>query len=180
MRMQINKITSIEQIPSCFLNSPIEELIKYQNLGAEMKRFDTAQILVGMCMDNRKQLRIPENFAYIIRTGGGSLRHNEFKVSYAIAIGGVKYIALIAHNNCGMVGLASKKQQFIEGLCTMANWDRQRAEEHFMNYAPIFEIDNEIDFAFNEAKRLSDKYPGITVVPMLYTLEDNMLSLINV
>lgn len=176
--MQIKKITNIEQIPACYQGTPIEKLIKYQNLGADFDRFEDAQMLIGMCMDNRKQLRLPENFAYILRTGGGNLRYTEFKVSYAIAIGKVKYIALISHNHCGMVSLVSKREEFIKGLCDNAGWTRERAEEHFMNYAPIFEIDNEIEFAIKEAKRLSDKYHGITVVPMLYTLEDNMLSLI--
>ncbi len=176
--MQLIKITEESQIPLNYENTPVWELIAYQNLGVEFKTYNSAQLLIGMCMDNRKQLRIPENFAYIIRTGGANLRYSEFKVSYAIAIGGVKYIVLIAHNNCGMVNLVSKREQFIEGLCKNANWSRSRAEEHFMNYAPIFEIDNEVEFVFNESKRLAQKYPGVNAVPLLYSIEDNMLSVI--
>lgn len=176
--MQLIKITNDKQIPSIYTNTPISELISYQNLNAELKAYNSAELLIGMCMDNRKQLRIPENFAYIIRTGGANLRYSEFKVSYAIAIGGVKYIALIAHDNCGMVNLISKKENFIDGLCRNANWDRKRAEEHFMNYAPMFEIDNEVEFVVNESKRLSEKYLGVQVVPLLYTIEDNMLNVI--
>lgn len=176
--MIVKKIKTIEDIPNEHMNTPIYELLCYNNLGAELKTYTTAELLVGMCMDNRKQLRIPENFAYIIRTGGANLRYSEFKVSYAIAIGGVKHIALIAHNNCGMVNLISKREKFVEGLCKNANWDKQRAEEHFMNYAPMFEIDNEIEFVVNESKRLSQKYPGVKVVPLLYTIEDNMLNII--
>jgi carbonic anhydrase len=176
--VQLVKVIEENQIPRFYKDTPICELILYQNLGAEFKVYTSAQILVGMCMDNRKQLRIPENFAYIIRTGGANLRHSEFKVSYAIAIGEVKYIALIAHDNCGMVNLISKREQFIEGLCRNARWSRQRAEEHFMNYAPMFEIDNEIEFVVNESKRLSQKYPGIKVAPLLYSIEDNMLNVI--
>ncbi|KJR44208.1 hypothetical protein UF75_5415 [Desulfosporosinus sp. I2] len=47
-----------------------------------------------------------------------------------------------------------------------------------MNYAPMFEIDNEVEFVVNESKRLSEKYLGVQVVPLLYTIEDNMLSII--
>lgn len=60
-------------------------------------------------MDNRKHLHIPENFAFIIRSGGANLCYSEFIVSnaiaiaIAIAIGNVKHIALVGHNNCGMV-----------------------------------------------------------------------------
>lgn len=176
--MEIVKITNEKQIPVQYVNTPIGELIKYHNLSKHFKEYKEAQLLIGMCMDNRKYLRIPENFAYIIRTGGANLRFCEFKASYAIAIGGVKYIALIAHDKCGMVNLMGKREDFIEGLCKNAGWDKSRAEEHFMNYAPMFEIDNEIEFVVNEAKRLQDKYPLVTVVPLFYSLKDNMLNVI--
>lgn len=176
--MKLIPITSFEQIPKEYQQTPIGKLIAYQNLGKEFEAYQSAEILVGMCMDNRKQLHIPENFAYIIRTGGANLRYSEFKVSYAIAIGGVKHVVLIAHDHCGMVNLMSKREQFIEGLIDNAGWDRARAEEHFLNYAPMFEIDNEASFVVEEAQRLSQKYPYIEFVPLYYSLLDNQLSFI--
>lgn len=177
--MKIIKVTDIDQIPDNLINTPIGDLIKFQNLKKERENYEYAKLLIAMCMDNRKQLRIPENFAYIIRTGGANLRYSEFKVSYAIAIGGIKHIALIAHNKCGMVNLVSKREEFINGLVKNAGWDRARSEEHFMNYAPMFEIDNEIEFVINESKRLSSKYTGILVTPLFYNVDDNMISLID-
>nr|MBP8012314.1 carbonic anhydrase [Parabacteroides sp.] len=120
----------------------------------------------------------PDNFAFILRSGGGNLTYSEFKVSFAVAIGNVKYIAIIAHNKCGMVNLVSKKAQFIDGLVEKAGWSREKAEEHFKHYSPMFEIGNEIDFVLSEAKRLRTVYPQITVVPMYYKVEDNHLYLI--
>jgi len=177
--MHLLKIISEEQIPIVYNDTPIGELIRYQNLSAEFRACKSARLLVGMCMDNRKQLRIPENFAYIIRTGGANLRYCEFNVSYAIAISGVKYISLIAHNNCGMVNLVSQKESFIQGLCKNAGWDKHRAEEHFIKYACVFEIDNEVEFVVKEAKRIKEEYPRITVVPLFYSIEDNMISLVS-
>ena len=81
-------------------------------------------------------MRIPENFAFIIRSGGANLRYSEFKVSYAIAVGRVLHIALIGHNNCGMVNLHDRRTAFIEGLAENAGWDKARAEEHFTYFAP--------------------------------------------
>ena len=46
-------------------------------------------------------------------------------------------------------------------------WERQRAEDHFMNFAPMFEIGNEIEFVLEEAKRLRNKYPNILIAPTL-------------
>ena len=117
-------------------------------------------------------------YAYIIRSGGANLRYSAFKVSYAIAIGNIRHIAIIAHNNCGMVNLLSRKSQFINGLVENAGWDKEAAEEHFLRFAPMFEIGDEIDFAISEAKRVRSVYPGITVVPLLYRVEDNLLYLL--
>jgi carbonic anhydrase len=126
-------------------------------------------------MDNRKHLHIPDNYAFIIRAGGANLRYSEFKVSYAIAVGKVRHIALIGHNNCGMVNLSSRKAQFIDGLAENAGWDREWAEEHFMHFAPMFEIGNEVDFVLSEAKRLRLRYPKIQIAPLMYLVEDNKL-----
>lgn len=172
------RITASEDIFPEYQNTPVGLLLEYHNLDREFDTYIQAQLLVGMCMDHRKHLHIPDNFAFIIRSGGANLRYSEFKVSYAIAVGNVKYIVIIAHNNCGMVNLFARKNQFIDGLVEKAGWTRERAEEHFEHYSPVFEIENEIDFVLSEAKRLRLVYPRITVVPMYYKVEDNHLYLL--
>lgn len=177
----MNRIISIdkpEDILPEYRDTPIGRLLEYHNLDRPYEIYNTAQLLIGMCMDNRKHLHIPDNFSFIIRSGGANLRYSEFKISYAIAVGDIHHIALISHNNCGMVNLISRKDQFIEGLVKKAGWEKERAEEHYMNYAPMFEIDNEIDFVINEAARLRLRYPKIKVVPMFYRVEDNKLFLL--
>ncbi len=110
------KIENKEDIFDVYKNTPISILLEYHNLGTPYEAVTSPQMLIGMCMDNRKYLHIPNNFAYIIRSGGGTLRFSEFKVSYTIAIGGIKTIALIAHNHCGMVNLMSKGISLLMGL----------------------------------------------------------------
>ena len=156
-------------------DTPVGHLLEYHNLNRDYDLYTQAQLLIGMCMDNRKHLHIPDNFAYIIRAGGANLRYSEFKVSYAIAVGGVKSIALIGHNQCGMVNLVARRELFIKGLVENAGWEKELAEQHFMNYAPMFEIGNEIDFVLSEAKRLRMRYPKVQVAPLLYKVEDNLL-----
>ena len=172
------RITASEDIFPEYQNTPVGLLLEYHNLDREFDTYIQAQLLVGMCMDHRKHLHIPDNFAFIIRSGGANLRYSEFKVSYAIAVGNVRYIVIITHNNCGMVNLFARKNQFIDGLVEKAGWSRERAEEHFEHYSPVFEIENEIDFVLSEAKRLRLVYPRITVVPMYYKVEDNHLYLL--
>ena len=162
-----------------YKKTPIGDLFEYHNLGRSLESCENGQLLIGMCMDNRKHLRIPDNFAYVIRAGGANIRYSEFKVSYAIAIGEIQHLALIGHNKCGMVDLVSRKDQFINGLVERAGWERERAEEHFSQYAPMFEIGDEIDFVLSEAARLRANYPKITVAPLFYNVDDNRLYLIH-
>lgn len=171
-------IFSQADIPEHYRGTPIGALLEYHNLDRLHETYTSAQLLVGMCMDNRKHLRIPDNFSFIIRAGGANLRYSEFKVSYAIAVGGVQCLALIGHNHCGMVNLVARKEQFILGLTTTAGWTREDAERHFLSFAPMFEIGNEIDFTLSEVVRLRRQYPNILIAPMLYRVEDNLLYLI--
>ena len=168
-------VTTKEDILPEVRDTPVGLLLEYHNLNREYETYTQAQLLVGMCMDNRKHLHIPDNFSYIIRAGGANLRYSEFKVSYAIAVGGVKSIALIAHNQCGMVNLMARKEIFIRGLVESAGWEKDFAEQHFTQFAPMFEIGNEIDFVLSEAQRLRLRYPKIQVAPLMYKVEDNLL-----
>lgn len=175
---QLIEINSSEDILSTYQNTPISLLIEYHNLNKTFDDYAEAELLVGMCMDHRKHLHIPDNFSYIIRTGGANLRYSEFKVSYAISVGGIKHIALIGHNNCGMVNLVLKKGQFIDGLVNNGGWSKERAEEHFNNFAPMFEIGNAAEFVTLEANRLRKKYPNIVVAPLFYNVDNNKLYMI--
>ncbi len=172
---RLRAINGVEDIADEYRDTPIGQLLKYHNLSRPYETYTNAQLLIGMCMDHRKHLQIPDNFAYIIRAGGANLRYSEFKVSYAIAVGGVQHIALIGHTQCGMVNLMARRQAFIDGLVEKAGWARDFAEQHFDHFAPLFEIGNEIDFVLSEAKRLRQRYPKVQVAPLLYRIEDNRL-----
>lgn len=165
-------------IPASYRDTPIGRLLEYHNLNRPFETYAQAQLLIGMCMDNRKHLHIPDNFAFILRSGGANLRYSEFKISYAIAVGGVSAIALIGHNSCGMVNLAARRELFIEGLVERAGWSKEEAEAHFLQFSSMYEIGNETEFILSEVKRLRLRYPKAAVAPMLYKVEDNRLYLL--
>src|SRR5437016_13537076 len=121
-------INNEQDIPMEYRNNPIGLLLGYHNGFRPLDTYTNAQLLIGMCMDNRKHLHIPDNFAFIIRSGGANLRYSEFKVSYAIAVGGVRSIALIGHTQCGMVNLEARKELFVRGLVESAGWSHEAAE----------------------------------------------------
>lgn len=168
-------VTRASDIPDSYRGTPIGLFLEYHNLGRPFDNYTSARLLIGMCMDSRKHLRIPDNFAFIIRSGGANLRYSEFKVSYAIAVGGAEAIALVGHTNCGMKQLVDRREQFIAGLVERAGWTEQRAIEHFNQFAPMFEIGDEIDFILDEAERINRRYPKIAVAPMIYRMEDNLV-----
>ncbi len=172
------EIKSASDIPRKYQGTPIGLLAEYQNHLRPPDSYSSAQILVGMCMDNRKALDVPENFAYILRTGGANMRASGFKISYAIAVGGVRHIAIAGHNHCNMVNLMQRKDAFINGLVEGAGWNREKAENHFLNLVPMFEIGDEIEFVLSEVRRLRGEYPKITIAPLLYRIETNQLCFI--
>ena len=175
---KLKSILSEKDISEYLLNTPIADLLKYHNLSANFKEYERAELAIVMCMDNRKQLHIPNRFAYILRTAGARITGSEFKLSFAIGFGDIKHVALIAHTNCGMVNLTSKKDKVVQGLMENAGWTKEQAENHFSSFAPFFEIENEVDFVVSESRRLSEKYPKILFVPMIYKVEDNKLYLV--
>lgn len=164
-----------EDILPRYQGTPVGRLLMYQNLEWPLEPFESAELLVGMCMDNRKQLRLPDNFAFILRTSGANMRHNEFRASFAIGVGGVRAIALVAHTNCGMVDLVGKRERFVAGMVQNAGWDAARAAEHFDRNASVFGIDDEVGFVIAEAARLRGLYPRVLVAPLLYRVEDHRL-----
>lgn len=169
------EIRSETDIPERWRATPIGALLRYHDLRVPLPgRAEKPELLIAMCMDSRKHLRIPDNFAFILRTGGANLRLSEFRVSYAIAVGGVRAIALIGHTNCGMSGLAARRGAFVEGLAD-AGWTRAAAEEHFDRHARQHEIGPEDDFVRAEARRLRALYPKVDVAPLLYRIEDDSI-----
>jgi len=171
-------VKKLADIPPKYRGTPIGRLLEYQNLERPFKPYAKAELLIGMCMDSRKLLRIPDNFAFVLRTGGANLRYSEFKVSYAIGVGGVSHIALITHDHCGMVNLPARRGLFIKGLVKNGGWKKKDAEDHFRNFSHLFEIGNETDFVLSEAKRLRLRYPKVKVAPLFYKVQNSRLFLL--
>src|SRR5471032_284724 len=147
---QIIPVNYVSDILPEYQGTPAGLLLEYHNLGRAVGAVAAPQLLVGMCMDSRKSLRIPNDFAFVLRTAGANMRDNEFRISYAIAVGGVRTIVLIAHTDCGMARLGERREQFILGLMDAAGWDKERAVKHFEESAPKFGIRDEVDFVLRE------------------------------
>jgi carbonic anhydrase len=176
--LTIKPVLTFEDIPAEYLNTPVAELFAYQNLNEDFKKHENPGLVVVMCMDNRKQLHIPNKFAYIIRTPGARIFGFEFALSFPIAIANIHHVALIAHTECGMVHLTSKREQVVQGLINNAGWAKEDANTHFNSFAPLYEIENETRFVYEESLVLKHKYPKVNFIPLLYKVKDHRLYLI--
>lgn len=159
-------VTSEADILPAYRDTPVADLLRYQNLGAAPRAHARAEILVSTCLEGGPALRVPAGFAVTLHTGAGSLKRVPFKVSWAVGIAGVRAIAVVGHGNCGLVGLRGHREEFVERLMA-AGWERPAAEQHFDHWSDLFEIDDPAGFAAAEAARLRHRYPRLTVAPLL-------------
>ena len=161
-------------ILAAYRESPVGRLLEYHNLGRPFEP-EAPRLLIGMCMDSRKALRVPPDFAFVLRTAGANMRDNEFRISYAIAIGGVRTLVLIAHTDCGMTRVAGLHDEFVSGLVDNAGWTVADAERLYAEGVPKFGITDEVAFVMQEADRIQALYPRLVVAPLLYRVEDDLL-----
>ena len=174
----LRPIHSIEDIPTKYQNTPIGLLLEFHNLNKKPALFEDAQLLIGMCIDNRKQLNLPENFAYVLRSPGANFDQDAFAIAYAVFCLKKKNIALIGHNDCGMVQLAHKRETFLKGLEEVGNWEKGKAIEFYESNLIEYGLENEIDILIRQATEFRGLYPKVITVPMLYRVEDKKLFLI--
>lgn len=181
MRLTIVPARSPEEILPEYVGTPIEALLRYHNLGEPLPAtHGHPDLLIGMCMDHRKDLTIPNEFAYVLRSAGANFRDSSFEISYAVAIGGVSAIALLGHTDCGMVQVTKKREAFIRGLIERAGWKAETAARHFDRFAHRHEIGDAVEFTVRETRRLRRQYPTLLVAPLFYSVEDDRLAQIRV
>lgn len=165
-------------IPESLRNTPVAALLKCQNFGqVDSEISDTPDMIIGMCIDYRKSLSLPQNCAYVIRREGANMAGSEFSLALALSAG-IEYMALITHNHCVMSNPHDKREAFVTGLADKHGWAQSQAQEFFDQHAASREISDAIDFSLKEARRLERLFRGLKIVPMMFMLEDNMLYLV--
>ena len=67
-------VTQPSDIHPFFQGTAVADLLAYHNFDRIHDVYNTAPLVVGMCMDHRERLRMPKNFAYILRSPGANFR----------------------------------------------------------------------------------------------------------
>ncbi len=171
-------VNSQEEIPSFIRNTPIEELLRCQNFfEASTDRLEQVDLIVGMCIDYRKQIHLPKNCAYVIRNPGANMHSMEFSIALALSAG-ISQMALIVHNKCIMSEPYKKREDFVKTLHEVHQWTCDSAERFFDDNAGRLEIEEPVAFVLEETERLSALFPRLNVVPLLYNVDNDRLYLI--
>lgn len=171
-------ISTENDIPSILQDTPVSALLKSQNFfQVDETPSDFADLIIGMCIDYRKQLHLPKNCAYVIRSAGANMKDAEFSVALGVS-SGIEYMALITHNKCLMSDPFSRREAVLETLSKDCAWSQESASVYFDEQATDRGISDPIEFALSEAQRIHELYPKLKVVPILYCVDDDKLYLI--
>ena len=164
-------------VPAAWRDGPFGDLLSYQNMGMPHRTHEKPTLLVAACFDPRVVFRWPAGFTFSLRVPGANLALVPFGPSYAFAVKRVRHAAVIAHTDCGAMGLLGKRAEVVRGL-TDTGWDVKRAEAHFDERAPLWNLPDPGLFAIRQAKQMATDYPKITTAAFLYDLADGGLSIL--
>ncbi len=169
------EMTSPEEIPELWRNTPIEALIMAQNSGWPIHPGAEPQLLIVTCIEYRYTPPIPRMYAYMIRRASGRLVGSEFSVGFVISRG-VRHLVLVGHNDCGMVKVPEHAGAVVDAL-TEQGWNRTLSEQFVRHYTIKHKIADELGALEAEYRRLCHIFPKLIIAPLFVDLYDNKLYL---
>ncbi|MBZ0188906.1 MAG: hypothetical protein K8F91_21865, partial [Candidatus Obscuribacterales bacterium] len=95
--------------------------------------------------------------------------------SYILAKG-VRHIALVGHNDCGMTKVEEFKPKLIEALIEQG-WEPEKASACIEENAERFAMSDEIDSLRKEFLRLKKSFNKVQIVPLFASLASTRLHL---
>lgn len=177
---RLTQLMSREQLPERWKNTPIEEFIAAHNFETPIAAGVDPKLLIVSCIEYRFQPDVPPGFTYVIRSPGGRMSHlaeSEFALSYIFAKG-VRHIALVGHNDCGMTKVDAFKPNLVQALVDQG-WEQSKANDFIENNANQFRMDDEIDALQTEFLSLSSQFNNVEIAPLFVSLASTRLHLPN-
>ncbi len=173
----LTTVDSTVDIPPAWQNTPIAALIMAQNFGWPIQGSGKAELLIATCIEFRYALPVPRMYAYVIRRASGRVVGSEFSVGYTLAQG-VKYLALIGHNDCGMSKVKEKAPLVVAAFIEQG-WSKEAAEAYVQKHAARHAIDDELGALKEEYFRLRSLFPKLIIAPLFVCLHDSRLYIPN-
>lgn len=160
-------------VPERWHGTPIETLILSHNFEHVIESTGEPQLLIATCIEFRYQPKVPPSFAYVIRRASGRMVGSEFSLAYTLAKG-VRHLALVGHNDCGMTKVAEHKQAMIDALVEQG-WYPDRAEDYVSMHASRYAIKDELDSLKHEYLRLRRLFRNLEIAPLFLSLANSKM-----
>ena len=162
-------VDSPADVLEAYRGTPIEKLLLAQNLGEPYARPERPELVVATCVDPRIVLPLPEGSAFISRSAGVNLKGEKlFQIAFATAVPDIRHVAVIAHTDCAMRGLADKRRAFLDGLAAHGADDRAAAESFFDRYVEHWTVGDELEVVRADALAVRERCGDVLVAPLLY------------
>lgn len=171
----LKSIESVSDVPAEWKNTPLDSFIMAQNFGWPIQGSGKVELLISTCIEFRYALPIPRMYAYVIRRASGRVIGSEFSVGYTLAQG-VKYLALIGHNDCGMAKAHANAPLVVQALIEQG-WDHDVAQMYVDRQIKRHAITDELDALREEFIRLRKIFPKLIIAPLFVCLHDSKLYL---
>lgn len=166
-------IDSIMDVPARWHNTPLAALIMAQNFGWPIQASGKPELLIAACIEFRYALPVPRMYAYVIRRASGRVIGSEFSVGYTLAKG-VKFLALIGHNDCGMSKVMEQAPLVVNALMEQG-WSNAAATAYVEKHAARHVINDELGALKDEYERLRTIFPKLEIAPLFVCLHDSRL-----
>ncbi len=172
---RLNSIKTVADIPKRWIGTPIEKLISAHNFDIAIEPAASPQLMVATCIEFRFQPKVPHFFAYEMRQASGRLTGAEFTVAYVLTKG-VRHLALIGHNDCGMTKV-HEHGAAMEAALVEQGWDTDRASDYVTMNGPRYAIRDEVDALEREYRRLRRVFKDLEIAPLFAALANGFLYL---
>ena len=169
-------VRSRADIEARYLGTPIEQLLLSHNLGEDVAVPDEPGLLIATCMDHRIGLRIPERFAFVIRTAGATIEPLLFNIAAAISLRPVSAVCVIGHSDCAMVGVERHRGPVVETLQRLGTMSESEASALFDSGASLFGIDDGAAHARGQCEIVARLFPELLTCPLFLDVESGELS----
>lgn len=177
---RITPLSSRADLPPRWLGSPIEDFVAAHNFDKPIEGGTDPRLLIVSCIEYRFSPSVPHSFAYVMRTAGGRLSHesgSEFALSYILAKG-VRHIAMIGHNDCGMTKVPQFKPNLVKALVEQG-WEEAKAQTFIDDNADRFAMDDEIESLEREYTRMRELFKNVEIAPLFVSLASSRLHMPN-
>ena len=144
----------------------LEVLLSSHNSGRVFPAFETPQLAIVTCMDFRISLRLPERFAFVLRTGGANVSPIESYLAFSVARTGIHAIAIIGHTDCAM----EKPDPYV--VDSLPTSEEMRA--HYRSQIAALAIRDARTYTLEQTERL-EMQMGLPVIPLLYDVDTHLL-----